>query len=62
MDYSGGQSRHGRGEQLWQAGEIIGRHGEGAWAIRDDAFGAARPRSGPAESFFDAFANALGDR
>jgi len=53
-------------EQLWQAGEVIGSHGEcelpadlGQSAVTPLAQPGHCP--GPAEGFFHAFANALGD-
>src|SRR5262249_12339406 len=55
------------GEQSGQAGEVIGRHGEGELPAdlgQSAMTHLAQPGHclGPAESFLDAFTNALGDR
>src|SRR5215472_10849021 len=54
-------------EQVWQAGEVIGRHSEGKLPAdlgQSAMTHFAQPGHGlgPAESFLDAFTNALGNR
>jgi hypothetical protein len=60
------RSHHWLGEQSGQAGEVIGRHGEGELPAdlgQSAMTHLAQPSDclGPAESFLHAFANALGD-